>query len=188
MSPVRGIYTIACLANGRTYVGHSTHVKQRLKEHRLDLRGGKHDNIHLQNAWRKYGETAFEFETFTEMPGATLEQLLDAETHLWDLLGSNRFNMIKPGVPPTYYPEVRAKISDTLKGHGVSPTARAKMSASQTGKTHTAETRAKMSTSHKGHGVSLETRDKIRAANKGKKHSPETRAKMSAAHKRRSSV
>ena len=66
---------------------------------------------------------------------------------------------------------------------------RAKMSASQKGKTHSADTCAKISAAQKGRpgnrkGITLsaETRAKISASMKGKTHSADTRAKWSDAH------
>lgn len=58
-----GIYVIRNKVNGSIYVGQT---KQRFVKrfflHQWKLRNGTHDNKHLQRAFNKYGEDAFEFE------------------------------------------------------------------------------------------------------------------------------
>ena len=55
-----GIYMIKNLVNNRCYIGQSQDMKTRTALHVCLLRNNKHYNKHLQNAWNKYGETAFE--------------------------------------------------------------------------------------------------------------------------------
>jgi len=57
-----GIYKIINLANGNYYVGSSWNLAKRWWEHRKQLRNGTHSNVHLLNAWKKYGEESFKFE------------------------------------------------------------------------------------------------------------------------------
>lgn len=57
-----GVYLISNNVNGKCYVGSSIHLTQRRKEHFSRLMHNKHENIHLQNAYNKYGREAFEFE------------------------------------------------------------------------------------------------------------------------------
>lgn len=57
-----GIYMLINLVNGKRYIGSSINVAQRLWEHRSTLRHNKHSNAHLQKAWNKYGEGAFEYQ------------------------------------------------------------------------------------------------------------------------------
>jgi group I intron endonuclease len=56
---VCGIYKIVNKVTGLCYVGQSQRVKKRLKEHFRLLRWNKHTNPHLQNAYNKYGASAF---------------------------------------------------------------------------------------------------------------------------------
>lgn len=59
-----GIYRIVVLEGsliGRTYIGSSKNVSNRLSMHIEDLQGGKHHNTKLQNVFNKYGLQVFEF-------------------------------------------------------------------------------------------------------------------------------
>lgn len=58
---VSGIYCIINLKNSKRYIGSSKNIRQRLWNHRALLRKRRHDNIHLQSAWNKYGEQNFDF-------------------------------------------------------------------------------------------------------------------------------
>lgn len=55
-----GLYKILG-PGGRFYVGQSIDIPERWHYHRTQLRRGKHRNAKLQNAWNKYGESAFIF-------------------------------------------------------------------------------------------------------------------------------
>lgn len=61
-----GIYKIECIANNKVYIGQSINIKKRLYDHKTRLRKGTHKNKHLQNAWNKYGEDNFTFETLIQ--------------------------------------------------------------------------------------------------------------------------
>lgn len=57
-----GIYKIVNTVTGAVYVGSAAlSFRRRWQKHLSYLRRGKHVNPHLQSAWNKYGETAFEF-------------------------------------------------------------------------------------------------------------------------------
>lgn len=58
-----GVYRITNLENGKIYIGGTVDkVKQRFSAHLSNLRLNQHVNSHFQNAWNKYGESAFLFE------------------------------------------------------------------------------------------------------------------------------
>jgi group I intron endonuclease len=61
MGKVAGIYQIKNLINGKIYIGSSVNIQVRWWTHKSRLRRGIHGNPHLQSAWNKYGEDAFEF-------------------------------------------------------------------------------------------------------------------------------
>lgn len=54
-----GIYKILNIENGKFYIGSSKNIKHRWSQHKSKLKKGKHPNMHLQNAWVKYGSKAF---------------------------------------------------------------------------------------------------------------------------------
>jgi group I intron endonuclease len=57
-----GIYLIENLVNGKKYIGQSLNVSLRKGKHFSALRNRKHENIHLQRAYDKYGESDFSFK------------------------------------------------------------------------------------------------------------------------------
>lgn len=57
-----GIYCITNILNGKFYIGSSKNCDSRWLLHKHHLRHNRHDNRHLQRAWNKYGEEAFEFD------------------------------------------------------------------------------------------------------------------------------
>lgn len=63
------------MANDKIYVGSTVDFTLRWQEHRSRLRGNKHENPHLQNAWNKYGEENFKYE---------IMEYVD-ESHLFDV-------------------------------------------------------------------------------------------------------
>lgn len=82
---IPGIYKIECLQTGKVYVGSAVSIKARWASHRSDLRGNRHPNKHLQNAWNKYGEQSFAFSVIEE---CEIEQLIDREQHWIDSLNA----------------------------------------------------------------------------------------------------
>jgi group I intron endonuclease len=61
MTAVCGVYAIINKINGNIYVGSSINIHRRKLRHFRYLKNGGHENTHLQNAYNKYGEDAFEF-------------------------------------------------------------------------------------------------------------------------------
>ena len=70
-----GIYQIACSANGKVYVGSALVLSRRKAQHFNRLRAGVHNSRHLQNAWNKYGQSAFHFSMLCECSPEDLERL-----------------------------------------------------------------------------------------------------------------
>jgi group I intron endonuclease len=70
-----GIYQITCSANGKVYIGSAVALSRRKAQHFNRLRSGNHHNTHLQNAWNKYGESAFQFSVLSECTIEELERL-----------------------------------------------------------------------------------------------------------------
>jgi group I intron endonuclease len=182
-SKASGIYAIRSEVNGRTYIGSAIDIASRWRQHRSDLRKGKHHSIHLQRAWDKYGEEAFEFVVLEECP---VDFLLEREQYYMDQCDDsyNCYPVAGSPLGVTRSLETRQKMSATRMGRKHSDESRYKMSVSQTGHEVTPETRDKISASLMGHTHSPATREKIRLANigntkrLGKRASQETREKI----------
>lgn len=71
-----GIYQIKCIITNKIYIGSAIDIYNRCGQHRRYLRRRKHQNIHLQSAWDKYGESNFEFSV---LETTTRNNLLNAE-------------------------------------------------------------------------------------------------------------
>jgi group I intron endonuclease len=135
------IYQILNLINGKFYIGHSQDYDVRWWEHTRKLKVGKHDNAHLQRAWIKYGEGAFEFiliELVRE------NETLNREQYWINLLGACDIKLgynINPDAlrPPSGLgrkrtPEQRARISAATTGISKSTTENMKKPKSESHK------------------------------------------------------
>ncbi len=196
-----GVYAITNTVSGKIYVGQAQNVEKRWNDHASYLSRGAHINRHLQAAWNKYGESAFEFSV---IECCLVDDLNAREMYhiaLWKSQGLC-YNQTDGGggsrgrVPTA---EHRAKIGEANKNP--SDETRAKNSAAKMGNqnslghVHTEESKAKISASKRN--MSDESRAKISesakareaakkaAAAKGKVPSDETRQRMSAAQKAR---
>ena len=85
-----GVYEIKNKINDSRYIGSTTNYELRKKQHVRQLCSSKHYNQHLQNAWNKYGESAFVIrlihKTETEQESRGIEQgYLDSEEKLYNI-------------------------------------------------------------------------------------------------------
>lgn len=143
------IYKIECLANGKVYIGSSIDFSNRWKCHRYHLNAGSHHSRPLQNAWNKYGESAFAHSIIEKC----LEIDRDSrEKHWIDAL----------------------QATSSKYGYNVCPNP-----STREGLPHTEETKLKMSLAQKGKPKSPEHIQKIINNNKGKVTSEETKKKLS---------
>lgn len=56
-----GIYKITCIATNKVYIGSSSNLNRRKREHYGLLRKNTHGNVYLQHSWNKYKEENFIF-------------------------------------------------------------------------------------------------------------------------------
>ena len=77
-----GIYKILNKITNKFYIGSSNNLKRRWMHHKTYLNNGYHTNVHLQNAWNKYGKEKFEFSIIEE---TTEDLLLEREQHYLDI-------------------------------------------------------------------------------------------------------
>ncbi len=173
-----GVYEIVNLINDKVYIGSSSDIPSRWREHLKCLRGGYHTNRHLQASFDKYGEDAFAWHTIEECP---IELLLVHEQEFIDYLKPAYNKALIAGSGPSplgkkHSAETRAKMSrsqsaNVLAGtHGHWPMRvwteeqKRQCSVKQRGQRFTEEHRAKLSESHKGQSLSDETRRKLSEA------------------------
>jgi len=184
-----GVYEILNTTNGKRYVGSAVDLPRRKHEHWKELRGNRHNNRYLQNAWNKYGEECFEFSVLEYWE---LEFLISFEQWWMNMLCAE-YNIAPVAGNSLGYKhtdEAKAKMSASAMGKkyllGYKPTTatREKISAALMGKPKTAETRAKMSVAQKGHKKNTkEVRAKLSASAMGRTFTDETKAKLSASLK-----
>lgn len=91
-----GIYEIVHVASGKRYVGNSKNISSRFYAHRYDLKRNQHFCRHLQNAWNKYGEDAFEFRLiercFDEVAVLLAREQFWIDKHSKRLYNSRKFS------------------------------------------------------------------------------------------------
>lgn len=192
-----GIYRIRNKVNGKFYIGSTSNMRKRMREHLSSLRRGIHVNDYLQHAFNKYGEKNFIFEVYEFVEH--IDDLLDVEQKLLDELrpydsnvGYNlseyaysyrAYGENNPhyGVPKTE--EHKQKISRSLKGHIHSKETRLKISKAvrgkNTGKDHWSYGKERSENHRKNLSRSL--KGKFAGENNpfyGKKHTKETKRKL----------
>lgn len=156
----RGIYKIINVVNNKFYVGSAVKFGKRKAEHKRRLRLGTHSNKHLQNAWNKYGETAFVFALVQAV--ADTDDLLAAE-NVWlsEHVGAEYCYNIAESA--TAFGLGKSGEKNPMWGRTFVHTdeAKAKIGAAGKGREVSAETRAKRSAKLKGRIISQEQREQI---------------------------
>ena len=156
-----GIYAIENTLNKKRYYGSSKNIQTRWYQHKYKLRKNKHHNQHLQNAWNKYGEPAFEFTVMVYC----------AEEHLEEL------EKVFIKNDPTCY-NIAQDTKAPMRGLKHSFEAREKIRQAGLGRECKPETREKIRQAHLGTTMPLEAIEKSRQAGLGRECKPETREKI----------
>lgn len=180
---VSGVYGLFCTDSGKVYVGQSVHMYHRFTDHIKKLRRGTHTSRHLQSAFSKYGEAAFEFRVLEEVP----EDMLGAREKSWIryFCATDRrfgYNTTEGGDAPRHSPEALKIMSEKSKARGGPPRKAVEMAAElHRGKPLSEEHRTKISLSLRGKKKPSEHVQKVTAA----LNTEAVRNKMRAAHARR---
>jgi group I intron endonuclease len=135
-----GIYLIINCINGKIYVGSSSNISNRFFVHRWELENNKHHNQHLQNAWNKYGEDAFQFCTVEE---CELSQLIEIEQK-WinsNTLGYNVRRIADSNIGIKHPNRTKFSIPPNWMGKKHSEETKRKIGQARKGKRHTEQDR-----------------------------------------------
>lgn len=163
---VSGIYEIVNTVNGKRYIGSAGNYAKRWREHMSHLRRGSHPNRHLQSAWRKYGEVAFDSRLVIICAEADLlfyEQstisALSPEYNLSPTAGSCRGIKMPPRTMAQRLKYRAGSLGNSnAKGKPKSEQAKRRLAIASTGNKNavgavrSAETRAKLSAARRGKG------------------------------------
>jgi group I intron endonuclease len=181
-----GIYVIKNIVNNKVYIGSAVDFIKRWRQHKNNLRKGKHHSARLLRAWNKYGEHNFKFELLQEVSNPL--HLLSYEQVYLDYYKSyeneHGYNICKTAGSQyglRHSEEAKRKISDAIsgdsnpfKGRKHKPETIEHLRKINTGKKATEETRKKMSEAKN----KPEILEKLKKINTGKKHSEETKNKI----------
>lgn len=105
-----GVYVIENKLNGKMYIGCSKDTYNRLCQHKQHLRINKHHNVHLQNAFNKQGENAFEFYTLEECD----EEFIFSQENYWCNLFNSHNRKYGYNIDPTC-PTGKQRLSNDTK-------------------------------------------------------------------------
>jgi hypothetical protein len=62
-----GVFQIRNVVNGKVFLGVAQNIPGILNSNRFQLTAGNHPNAGLQEEWKRFGPTAFAFETLDEI-------------------------------------------------------------------------------------------------------------------------
>jgi group I intron endonuclease len=148
----------------------------------VELDKGIHGNIHLQNAYDKYGANAFIFEVLYYCKEYELTEYEQAFVNIW----KPRYNIRKECVDSqkgvVVSEETKMKLRNANLGKKLTEYTKRKISEAGKGRVMSEVAKAKISVGHKGVKVSEATRLRLASYNAGRIVSEETKAKMSASN------
>lgn len=166
-----GVYTIQNTVSGKRYIGSARLFRRRFAQHRTALRGGYHQNKHLQAAWASYGEAAF---TFSVTLVCRPEDMQDYEQRLLDGLNPeyNQSKSAYSGIPVggKCSEEHKQKVGQASASLWAQPDYRAKVTAAIR-QSMTSDEKAKRVARTTALWANKEYRDKAVAARKGNAYS-----------------
>lgn len=74
------VYAITNSVNGKKYIGITNDITRRFRQHKSQLKYGKHPNVKLQRAYNKYGQDKFDFSVLEELE-CSKKELADREIY-----------------------------------------------------------------------------------------------------------
>jgi group I intron endonuclease len=201
-----GIYCITNSHTGKIYVGSSNNIRKRIKYHKYQLRKNVHNNQYLQNAFNKYGESAFSASVLEFLPSDHSEEQICAAEQRWlDKLkpfGETGYNIEPIAGRFGVALETRKKLSDARIKSWQSPTPAMlegikkstetqrsdghfeRLSAARKGKIRSDLDRTKLAKSISESEACKAVRAKIANSKRGTKRTEAERMKIKLGHKR----
>jgi group I intron endonuclease len=193
-----GVYCWRNKVNGKVYVGSTTRsFHQRMAQHLSKLRRGISAHKHLQAAWNKYGESAFEWVILWKcLPSECVEREQewidklqaanrDYGYNALPIAGNTCEAMAARAGMVKMTDEAKAKISAAARRQWADPQMRERMVAAMTAKLAEPEVRRKISKGITGRKLSEESKQKMAARKRASWADPEYRRRMIEVHKGR---
>ena len=175
------VYMILNVVNGKAYVGSTNSFHYRKIAHIYALNKGTHFNVHLQNAWDKYGSSSFSFFIIAEATDRT-RFILES----WFIKSFQcQYNVVKEidlNGMPRHSVQTIERMSASRRGKKQKIEHVAKRAAALIGRKYSAAHRAAISDGKKGVKFTDAHRDALRRARIGKSLSAAAKLKLSLAN------
>jgi len=174
-----GIYKITNKINGKVYIGQSWNTEKRWKEHKANDKCTH--NIHLYNAFQKYGIENFEFEIIrTFIEGGLTQLLLDFFENyyikFYNAMNNKKgYNKKEGGSNGKLSDESKNKIAKARKGKKESKETIEKRRLKLIGLKRSKESKENISKALSGRTLSEEHKKNIGISSTGRTHSEETK-------------
>lgn len=165
------IYLRTNKINGKKYVGQVTTKRFKARQNKWNNLNQPYAGNVINNARKKYGIDAFDFEI--------LKECKDEELDYWEKYYIKELNT----KVPNGYNMTDGGEASWVKGKHLSEEWKRKIGEGNKGKKRSTEAKRKWSEAHKGKHLSEEHKKKISISMKKSLSSTETRIKMSEAHK-----
>lgn len=117
------VYKILNTINGKFYIGSTCDLERRFRDHRTSLKGGYHQNRHLQHSFDLHGGSAFTFEEVLSCDDYQEQEQFWLDSVEWDKVYNINRN-VSGGDIISYHPNKDAickRISDTMKAKHALP-------------------------------------------------------------------
>ena len=107
-------YRISNIENGSFYIGITTDINRRKKQHLYQLECNIHQNYKMQKDFNIYGKEKFTFEIIDELEGTEEEGYYHEYELIKKYQATRSYNILEGGkINPVYSPQVAKKLRKT---------------------------------------------------------------------------